>query len=121
GMFSVGGMTGAALASWMLDAGVAPRLQLFAVCTGTALVTAVAARGMLESHAGSDEEGTKAHFAWPKGLLLGIGVLVFAGMTAEGVMYDWSVLYLNQDVGMSQALAALGYAIFSGAMALARF
>ena len=36
-------------------------------------------------------------------------------------MYDWSVLYLTQDVGMSQARAALGYAIFSGAMALARF
>lgn len=121
GMFSVGGMTGAALASYMLDIGVAPRLQLFVVCGGTAIVTAVAARGMLETHAGSEEGGTKAHFAWPKGLLLIIGVLIFAGMTAEGVMYDWSVLYLNQDVGMSQSMAALGYAIFSGAMALSRF
>ena len=121
GMFSVGGMTGAALASYMLDAGVAPRLQLFGVCSGIAIVTAVAARGMLENHAGSDDGGTKAHFAWPKGLLLVIGMLIFAGMTAEGVMYDWSVLYLNQDVGMSQSMAALGYAIFAGAMALARF
>jgi fucose permease len=42
-------------------------------------------------------------------------------MTAEGVMYDWCVLYLKQDVGMPQAQAALGYATFSGAMALARF
>src|SRR5260221_141130 len=85
------------------------------------LAGAIATRGMLETHAGSDEPGTKAHFAWPKGLLLIIGLLIFAGMTAEGVMYDWSVLYLNQDVGMSQSLAALGYAIFSAAMALARF
>jgi len=121
GMFSVGGMTGAALASYMLKMGVAPRLQLFAVCGCVAIVAAVAARGMLETHSGSDDGGTKAHFAWPKGLLLVIGLLIFAGMTAEGVMYDWSVLYLNQDVGMSQAFAALGYAIFSGAMALSRF
>jgi len=121
GMFSVGGMAGAALASYLLDLGVAPRVQLFAVCSGIAIVTAVASRGMLETHAGSDESGTRAHFAWPKGLLLIIGLLIFAGMTAEGVMYDWSVLYLNQDVGMSQSMAALGYAIFSGAMALARF
>jgi uncharacterized protein YdiU (UPF0061 family) len=56
-----------------------------------------------------------------KGLLLVIGLLIFAGMTAEGVMYDWSVLYLNQEVGMSQSMAALGYAIFPGAMALSRF
>jgi len=121
GMFSVGGMTGAAIASYLLDAGVPPRLQLLLVGGGVALVAVLAAPGMLASHAGGDESGTKAHFAWPKGLLLVIGLLIFAGMTAEGVMYDWSVLYLNQDLGMSQARAALGYAIFSGAMALARF
>jgi fucose permease len=121
GMFSVGGMTGAALASRMLDMGIAPRLQLFGVCGVVAIVGAIAARGMLAAHGGTDEAGTKAHFAWPKGLLLVIGLLIFAGMTAEGVMYDWSVLYLEQDVGMSQARAALGYAIFSGAMALSRF
>ncbi len=131
GMFSVGGMTGAALASYLLELGVAPRRQLFGVCSGIAVVAAVAARGMLETHAGSDpsdESGApgipdtpKAHFAWPKGLLLVIGLLIFAGMTAEGVMYDWSVLYLQQEVGVSQSTAALGYAFFCGAMALSRF
>jgi fucose permease len=121
GMFSVGGMTGAALVSYMLDIGVAPRLQLFGVCSGIAIAGLIASRGMLETHAASDEGGEKAHFAWPKGLLLIIGLLIFAGMTAEGVMYDWSVLYLKQDVGMPQAQAALGYAAFSAAMALSRF
>jgi len=120
-MFSVGGMTGAVLASYMLGAGVAPRSQLFGVSTGIAIVAFVASRGMLDTHARSGEEGAKAHFAWPRGLLLIIGLLIFAGMTAEGVMYDWSVLYLKQDVGMSQAEAALGYASFSVAVALSRF
>jgi fucose permease len=121
GMFSVGGMTGAAIASYMLDLGVAPRLQLFAACGGIAIVAFIASRGMLEARAARGDEGEKAHFAWPKGLLLIIGLLIFAGMTAEGVMYDWSVLYLEQDVGMPQAQAALGYAAFSAAMGLARF
>jgi fucose permease len=121
GMFSVGGMTGAALVSYMLDIGVAPRLQLFGVSSGIAIAALIASRGMLETHAASDEGGERAHFAWPKGLLLIIGLLIFAGMTAEGVMYDWSVLYLKQDVGMPQAQAALGYAAFSAAMALSRF
>jgi fucose permease len=124
GMFSIGGMAGAALASWMLGAGVAPRLQLFGVCTGVVLVALIASRGMLEAHAGSDGDNGgsgKAQFAWPRGLLLIIGLLILAGMTAEGVMYDWCVLYLNQEIGMSQAGAALGYAIFSGSMAAARF
>jgi predicted MFS family arabinose efflux permease len=121
GMFSVGGMTGAALASYLFDFGVAPRLQLFGVCGGIAIVALIASRGMLETHAGTGEAGEEAHFAWPKGLLLIIGILILAGMTAEGVMYDWSVLYLQQEVGMPQAQAALGYATFSAAMALSRF
>ena len=122
GMFSVGGMAGAALASYLLGLGVAAHVQLLSVAGGIAVVVVLASRGMLATHADTDDEpGLKAHFAWPSGLLLVIGVLIFAGMTAEGVMYDWSVLYLNQDVGMSQSMAALGYAIFSGAMALSRF
>jgi fucose permease len=121
GMFSVGGMTGAAVASYLLGVGTAPRLQLFGVCACIAIIVFIASRGMLETHARSDDEPGKAHFAWPKGLLLIIGLLIFAGMTAEGVMYDWSVLYLKQEVGMPQAQAALGYATFSAAMALSRF
>ena len=121
GMFSVGGMTGAAIAAYLLGAGVAPRLQLFGVCAGVAVVAVIASRGMLETHAAPADEGEKSHFAWPRGLLLIIGLLIFAGMTAEGVMYDWCVLYLKQEVGMPQAQAAIGYAVFSGAMALARF
>ena len=121
GMFSVGGMTGAALASYMLGAAVPPRLQLFGVCAAVAVAAIIASRGMLETHAAGAEEGERSHFAWPRGLLLIIGLLIFAGMTAEGVMYDWCVLYLKQDVGMPQAQAALGYAAFSAAMALSRF
>jgi fucose permease len=121
GMFSVGGMTGAALAAYLLDIGVAPRLQLFGVGSGIAIAAFIASRGMLETHAAGGEGGEKAHFAWPRGMLLTIGLLIFVGMTAESIMYDWSVLYLEQDVGMPQAQAALGYAAFSAAMALSRF
>lgn len=127
GMFSVGGMTGAGLTSWLLHAGVAPRMQLLGICAVSALTALVAARGMLASHAadagaGAGNRGSgQAHFAWPRGLLLVIGLLIFAGMTAEGVMYDWCVLYLKQELAMPQAMAALGYAAFAGAMALSRF
>lgn len=125
GMFSVGGMTGAGLTSAMLHAGVAPRLQLFFICAAIALTVLLAARGMLATHSANigdrGDEPDEARFAWPRGLLLVIGLLIFAGMTAEGVMYDWCVLYLKQEIAMPQALAALGYAAFSGAMAVSRF
>jgi fucose permease len=119
GMWSVGGMIGAGLTFWLLEMNVKPADQLPAVGSGLAIVALVASRGMLETHASTDADGT--NFAWPKGTLLLIGVLVFAGMTAEGVLYDWSVLYLAQDIGMHHARAALGYATFTAAMAVARF
>jgi fucose permease len=119
-MWSVGGMMGAGLTFWLLEMDVKPANQLRVVGSCLAIVAIVASRGMLETHASADRGGG-TNFAWPKGTLLLIGVLVFAGMTAEGVLYDWSVLYLTGDIGMPHARAALGYATFTAAMALARF
>ena len=126
GMFSLGAMAGAAAASALLRAGMAPALQLAAVAATLTAVIALAAPSLpgpkpKPGPAHAPHDSNKAHFAWPRGLLLVIGLLIFAGMMAEGVMYDWCVLYLQQDLGLPQSQAALGYAAFAGAMALARF
>jgi predicted MFS family arabinose efflux permease len=124
GMFSVGGMSGAAIAGAMIKAGISPGAQLALIGAVVGVLCVAASRRMLALHPqqpAAEGEAGPAHFAWPRGLLLVIGLLIFAGMTAEGVMYDWCVLYLKQEVGMPQAQAAVGYAVFSGAMALARF
>ena len=121
GSFSVGGMAGAALAAALLRAEVAPSTQLAAIAAGVVLLVWTAARGMLDAHPTAASDEPEAHFAWPRGTLLVIGLLIFSGMTAEGVMYDWSVLYLKQELHMTQDLAGMGFAVFSGAMAIARF
>jgi fucose permease len=121
GMFSVGGMLGAALAALLLGAGVAPVLQLRVVAAAAAAVAWLASRAMLDTHAAAAGVGQAAQFVWPRGALLVIGLLIFAGMTAEGVMNDWCVIYMKQELGVPQARAALGYATFAGAMAAARF
>ncbi len=122
-MFSTGGMLGAALVAAMLRAGLAPALQLLLITAVLALLVLAGSLGMLGPHtvdAASGDDGQR-HFSWPRGLLLVIGLLILAGMIAEGVMYDWCVLYLKQELGLPQAQAAMGYAAFSAAMALARF
>lgn len=121
GMFSLGGMGGAALAALLLRLAVPPAVQLVAISLVVAVVVVVAARAMLDAHPQDDHAGEAAHFVWPRGRLLVIGLLIFAGMTAEGVMYDWSVLYLKQELGLPQAQAGVGFAVFSAAMAAARF
>lgn len=125
GMFSVGGMAGAALTAGLLRAQVPAAWQLAGVGLCLALWIAWGARWLLPKTpqaASHVADGTPtAQFVWPRGALLTIGLLIFAGMSAEGVMYDWCVLYLQQEVHMPQDQAALGYAAFAGAMAVMRF
>ena len=125
GMFSVGGMLGAGAVAALLGVGIAPGVQLWALGLGVALVAVWAARGMLQEEgratAGTRQSSAQAHFVWPRGQLLVIGLLILAGMTAEGAMYDWCVLYLHQELAQPQAQAALGYAVFSASMAASRF
>lgn len=127
GNFSLGGMVGAALAGLMVKAGVSAPWQLGITGAVIALWVTLSARAMLPTHpevdTETDLEGTPQPkgFRWPRGTLLLLGLLAFAGMSAEGAMYDWGVLYLLQEVALPQATAAWGYAAFAGAMAIARF
>ena len=125
GMFSVGGMLGAGAVAALLGVGIAPGVQLWALGLGVGLVAVWAARGMLREEGratvGMPQSAAQAHFVWPRGQLLVIGLLILAGMTAEGAMYDWCVLYLHQELAQPQAQAALGYAVFSASMAASRF
>ena len=125
GMFSVGGMLGAGAVAALLGVGIAPGVQLWSLGLGAALGAVWAARGMLldagRATAGTRQSSAQAHFVWPRGQLLVIGLLILAGMPAEGAMYDWCVLYLQQELGQPQSQAALGYAVFSASMAASRF
>lgn len=120
GMFSVGAMAGALAAAAMLKLQWPAALQLAGCGAALAATTLAARTGMLDAHPAAAADGP-ASFVWPRGTLLVIGALIFAGMIAEGAMYDWCVLYLQQELGLPQDRAALGYAAFAGAMAAARF
>lgn len=119
GMFSLGAMFGAGAAALMIRADVPAWIQLAGVGALVAVSILLASRGMLETHPAP--ETSQAHFAWPKGTLLLIGMLICCGMLAEGVMYNWSVLYVNQELHAPQETAAMAYVAFAGATALMRF
>ncbi|MDB6001367.1 MAG: transporter [Rhizobacter sp.] len=118
GMFSLGGMAGAGVGAWMLNAGVAPVAHIVGASLALALTIAGASTCMLKT---PPSAGAHSSFQWPRGVLLLLGAMAGLGLIAEGAMYDWSVLYLNTALGASQGVAALAYASFSAAMAATRF
>jgi predicted MFS family arabinose efflux permease len=119
GMFSLGAMAGAAAAAAMIKAAIPSSTQLAVVAALVATTIVIASRDMLAEQPAPD--ASQAHFTWPKGTLLLIGMLICCGMLAEGVMYNWSVLYVNQELRAPQESAALAYVTFAGATAAMRF
>ncbi|MFT3717162.1 MFS transporter [Pseudorhodoferax sp.] len=121
GMFSLGGMAGAALGAALLQAAVAPRLHLWAVALGSAALLAWSVRQMLPAPPAGPHEAVHGRFALPRGQLALVGLLAALGFVVEGAMYDWSVLFLQAERGAPQQRAAMAYASFSAAMAATRF
>lgn len=119
GMFSLGGMAGAAAWTLLAPRGVTPLAHLVGASavlgTLVLLATPLMLRGVRPAG-----EGT-APLSLPRGPLALLGLLAALGLVGEGAMYDWSVLYLRQELGTSAGIASLGYASFSGAMAGGRF
>jgi predicted MFS family arabinose efflux permease len=117
-LFSLGGMAGAATGSLLHAASVAaPQHLLGAAAVGVATVL-LGCSVMLRME-GPPAAGMP--MSLPTGPLALIGLLAALGLIAEGAMYDWSVLYLRQELRADAGVAALAYASFSGAMAAARF
>ncbi|ADU35735.1 MFS transporter [Variovorax paradoxus] len=121
GMFSLGGMAGAASGSAVLAAGMSAQTHLLLVAAVMVLLVALSSTRMLPKAATGNAAGADHSFRLPRGPLAVLGVLAALGLIAEGAIYDWSVLYMQQELGSPQKQAALAYAAFSAAMAAARF
>ncbi|MGJ7493949.1 MFS transporter [Variovorax sp. RT4R15] len=121
GMFSLGGMAGAVTGGAALAAGLAPQQHLLWVAGTMAMLILAASQRMLPRIATASAAPPAQGFSMPRGALVVLGVLAALGLIAEGAIYDWSVLYLQQELGSPQKQAAFAYASFSAAMAAARF
>lgn len=119
GLYSIGGFAGAAVAGIAIFLGVYPIAHTVTLSVPLVAAVLVASRHLLPATEDSASPGT--HFAWPRGILFGIGLLAFFGLVAEGAMADWSAVYLHDTLGASGAVAALGFSAFSLAMAVGRF
>ena len=117
GMFSLGGLAGAALAGGAMQGGLPPVAHL--ATTAAALGTAVLAAwpALLPTAPALADEPL---FVLPRGRLIWLGLVAVIGLMAEGAMGDWSAVYLRMDLGATAGTAALGFAAFSLAMATGR-
>jgi hypothetical protein len=117
GLFSLGGLAGAAVAGIATQLGVAPLPHVIASAALGAVAVLLAQPCLLRV---APAAGHTPVFVRPTGRLRWLGLLAFAALMAEGAMADWSAVYLHDVLAASPALAAAGFAACSLAMAAGR-
>ena len=116
GLFSLGGIAGAAGVSALLGLGLSPLGAMLVVIVILLAALAKAAPHLLAY--GSERSGPA--FAVPHGVVLLIGSLCFVVFLAEGAALDWSAVFLVSERGLETAYAGLGYAAFALTMTVGR-
>lgn len=116
GMWSAGGIVGPAIVTGALWLSASPFVATVAVAAVLAALLAIAASALVPF---ASRDGGGHTFVRPRGLVIWIGILCGIIFLTEGVVLDWSALFLR-DRGMDPAMAGLGFAAFSAAMTICR-
>ena len=124
GYFSLGALVGAALSGIVAEAGIGLIPHFLAFSAIGAGIVIWAARGQIADDpvpAPKDADANPPRFALPPRVLWPLGVLAFCGALGEGAMADWSALYVNDELGGSEGVAAFAFTAFSMTMLIGRF
>ncbi|MGH3423918.1 MAG: MFS transporter [Nocardioidaceae bacterium] len=121
--YSVGGLVAALIGGPLIAAGVPLAATLggaaaLGLVSTAACRTAVLAPEQPRTPSPPDAPRTRSQ-SWSR-RVLGLGLLAFALMLAEGVANDWSTVHLHESLGTSEASAAWAYGLFSAAMTVGR-
>jgi predicted MFS family arabinose efflux permease len=116
GLYSLGGIAGAACMTAVLGVGGSPFVAALCVVAGIVVALVLAAAHLLPY--GSQSDGPS--FVFPRGVVLFIGTLCFVAFLSEGAVLDWSAVFLTSARGIGPAYAGLGYAAFSLSMTVCR-
>jgi MFS family permease len=121
GMFSVGGMMGAALASFLIGLNTAPVVQVWAISLVVFVLAFAIRKTVLSIYEEKITEDSGSKFVWPTGALLGMIAISLCTNITEGIMADWSAIYMRDIVQASGFFIGWGFAGYALLMATGRF
>lgn len=116
--FSFGALAGAAGAGAMASIGLDPLPHLVIVAVLAATITAALGPALLRDEDAADAAAPR--LARPTRRLAGLGAIAFCALLAEGAVFDWSSIYLDEEAGSGTGPASLGLAAFSLTMGIGR-
>ena len=118
GAFSIGGLIGSLLGAALASAHVSPVFHFLVATTLCFIGMSIAGRDLLRETEIHEKSGPV--FRIPHRALWCIGAVAFISSVTEGTMADWGAVYLADVLKTSEGTAALAFASYSIAMAVAR-
>jgi predicted MFS family arabinose efflux permease len=117
GMFSVGGLLGAAVMTFLLS------MQFNAVAStvAAAITMVIVMTFAWPRFAATVPAQTGHHSAMPRGIVVLLAILTCIVFLVEGAILDWGALLITRANLVSVARSGLGYVVFSIAMTIGRF
>ncbi len=119
GLWSLGGMVGAASTSILAGLSIPGKFQMPVLAVLLIILIAILTTTMMKVKETSVEKSRI--FVLPRGILIGLALIAFCVMLGESAIMDWSTIYLRKTLNTEVLLAGMGFAGFSFTMALGRF
>jgi predicted MFS family arabinose efflux permease len=116
--WSIGGLAGSGVAGLMAALQIPISVHFPAAA---AVLLLIALWATTRCFLGGPDQGQgQSAFSLPSKALIPLGAIAFAGFLAEGTVNDWGAVFLMSVSGASEAVASLGYVVFSIAMIAVR-
>lgn len=115
--YSLGALIGTILGALLLEVVGATNQILFTMAVSVVLFSACIPFYLPSA---TDKGSSGPIFVWPTRASLGLGLLCFLTLMAEGAIIDWSGLMLRQRFMLEASTAAMGFAAFTTGMTAAR-
>jgi fucose permease len=129
GLFSVGGLCGPIVVGALIKVGLAPTITACVVSMCLLAITLTQFSSLMNQNTEHEisakftnltESQENRKFSLLNGAVLFLGVMCFVAFLSEGAVLDWSAVFLRDNKGVDKAMAGIGYASFSIAMATMR-
>ena len=119
GLFSLGGMLGAASSGYFAQNAVPLPTHLLLIGGLLFVLNWLQRRALVRVPTVGDPGG--AGFAWPTRAMWGVCFICFSSSMAEGIITDWTAIYFREDLRTSALVAGLAVSLFAGTAAVCRF
>lgn len=119
-LFSIGGVVGAGSGGLMAAWQIRPEVHMPFVAASFAIISLLTTPFLLDEAERKGDASGKLSLQQTPLTLLTLATVAFCMFLSEGAIADWTGVYLRKGLNSTPGLAAAGYAVFSGGMAIFR-